>query len=164
MKEIPVVSVVGMSGSGKTTFLEKLIVELKSRNIRVGIIKHHVHDIEIDRPGKDTWRHARAGADVVAISTPGKVAVFSKVEREMELAELVNIIGEVDIVITEGYKKGDRPKIEIARSGFTQSLISRPEELIAIVSDINWDAGVPVYGLENSAGVANLLYEIYHIG
>ena len=62
---IPVISFIGRSGVGKTTYLEKLITELKSRNYRVGVIKHDIHGFEMDRPGKDTWRHAQAGADVV---------------------------------------------------------------------------------------------------
>lgn len=157
MNDIPVVSVVGQSGAGKTTFLEKLVRELKARKIRVGVIKHHVHDIDIDRPGKDTWRLSGAGADAVAIATPGRVGLFIKTEREMGLDDLAAMIGDVDIVLTEGYKRGDRPKIEIARSSCTDRLISDPAELIAIVSDAGWDVGVPVYGLDDPAGVADLL-------
>lgn len=156
-KIIPVISIVGHSGAGKTTFLEKLIVELKARNIRVGIIKHHVHDIDIDRPGKDTWRHSRAGADTVAISTPGKVAVFKKVNREMDLDELVAMFNDHDIILTEGYKKGNKPKIEVFRSAHAKKIISNPTELIAIVSDIECSVGVPVFGLEDAAGVADFL-------
>lgn len=163
MKSVPVVSVVGESGAGKTTFLEKLIRELKARNIRVGVIKHHVHDIDIDRPGKDTWRLSGAGADAVAISTPEKVGLFMKTEREMGLDELAAMFGDVDIILTEGYKRGDRPKIEIARSSYTDRLISNPAELIAVVSDAGWNVGVPVYGLEDFAGVADLLQSRYSI-
>ncbi|HBV96093.1 MAG: molybdopterin-guanine dinucleotide biosynthesis protein MobB [Peptococcaceae bacterium BICA1-7] len=158
MKKIPVVSFVGYSGSGKTTFLEKLIPELKARNIKVGIIKHHGHDIEIDTPGKDTWRHSRAGADAVAISTAKKVAVFRRVEAEMDLDHLARAMGDMDIVLTEGYKRGNKPKIEINRSAHTRSLITDPRELIAIVSDTNWEVGVPVFGLEDFSGVADFLW------
>lgn len=159
----PVISIVGQSGAGKTTFLEKLIAELKARNISIGIIKHHVHDIDIDRPGKDTWRHSRAGADTVAISTPGKVAVFKKVDREMDLDELVAEFNDHDIILTEGYKKGNKPKIEVVRSAHTKKIISDPTELIAIVSDIEWSVGVPVFGLEDAVGVADLLQSRYAV-
>lgn len=163
MKSVPVVSVVGESGAGKTTFLEKLIAEMKARNFRVGVIKHHVHDIEIDRPGKDTWRHSRAGADTVAISTPGKVALFRRVEGEMELDHLVGILGDVDIIFTEGYKRGNKPKIEISRLEHSKKLISDQADLIAIVSDTGWDVGVPVFGLEEADRVADFLVSRYNL-
>lgn len=164
MKNIPVVSVVGESGAGKTTFLEKLIRELRARNIRVGVIKHHVHDIDIDRPGKDTWRLSRAGAGAVAISAPGKIGLFKKLDREMDLDELAGMFGDVDIILTEGYKRGNKPKIEVSRAAHSDGLISEPAELIAIVSDVSWNVGVPVYGLDDSAGVAGLLHSRYCIG
>ncbi|MFZ5645184.1 MAG: molybdopterin-guanine dinucleotide biosynthesis protein B [Bacillota bacterium] len=162
MKIIPIISVVGESGSGKTTFLEKLIRDLKARNIKVGIIKHHPHsEIEIDRPGKDTWRHYNAGADAVAISTPGKIAVFKRLEAEMELDAIAQALGDADIILTEGYKKGNKLKIEVNRAVNGKSLVSDKPDLIAIVSDIKWDKGVPVFGLEDSAGVADLLIKSF---
>ncbi len=164
MKSIPVVSVVGESGAGKTTFLEKLIKELKARKVRVGVVKHHLHGADIDRPGKDTWRLAGAGAEAVAISTPEKVGLFKKLEREMNLDEVAGLIGDVDIILAEGYKKGDKPKIEVNRSAHSNRLISDPAELIAVVSDVGWNVGVPVFGLEDSAGVADLLQSRYRLG
>ncbi len=161
MRTAPIVSVVGESGAGKTTFLEKLVRELKSRNIRVGVIKHHVHDIDIDRPGKDTWRLSGAGADAVAISTPGKVGIFINTGGELGPDLLAAMLGEVDIILTEGYKRGNRPKIEISRSARGGRLISNPEDLIAIVSDVRRDPGAPVFGLEDAAGVADLLQSRY---
>lgn len=163
MAAIPVVSVVGYSGSGKTTFLEKLIRELKDRNIKVGIIKHHVHNIEIDTPGKDTWRHSRAGADVVAISTPGRVGLFRKLEREMNLEELAAMMGEADIILTEGYKRGSRPKIEVNRSQHSKNLITGGSDLIAVVSDVRWNLEVPVFDLEDYKGVADFLQLKYKL-
>ena len=164
MKNIPIVSFVGYSGSGKTTFLEKLIPELKARNIKVGIIKHHGHDIEIDTPGKDTWRHSQAGADAVAISTAKKVAVFRRVEAEMDLDDLARAMGDMDIILTEGYKSGSKPKIEINRSAHSSGLVSDPRELVAIVSDTNWEVGVPVFSLEDYSGVADFLWSRYGPG
>jgi len=162
--KVPMVSVVGESGAGKTTFLVKLVAELKARGVKVGVIKHHPHDIDIDRPGKDTWRLAAAGADRVAISTPGRLGLFINLEREMDLDRLAGLFEGVEIIITEGYKKGDRPKIEINRRSHSDRLISPPGELICIVSDVAWEVGVPVFSLEDSAGVAGLLQAKYGLG
>lgn len=164
MAIIPVVSLVGESGAGKTTFLEKLVAGLKSRGIRVGVIKHHVHDIDIDRPGKDTWRISAAGADAVAISTPTRVGLFKKMDREMDIDKLAGMLGELDIILTEGYKRGGKPKIEVNRAAHSDRLITGPADLIAIVSDVGWDVGVPVFGLEDWSGVACFLQDRYGFG
>ncbi|MEK7353838.1 MAG: molybdopterin-guanine dinucleotide biosynthesis protein B, partial [Chloroflexota bacterium] len=113
---IPFVSIVGKSDVGKTTFLEKLIRELKGRGYRVAVIKHDCHGFDIDHPGKDTWRMAEAGSDVVVISSPNKMAMIKRTDHELSLDELeARIMGGVDIILTEGYKHGDKPKIEISR-------------------------------------------------
>jgi molybdopterin-guanine dinucleotide biosynthesis adapter protein len=161
MSSIPMVVLVGTSGSGKTTFLEKLIKELKSRHLKVGTIKHDVHGFEMDKPGKDTWRHARAGADAVAISSPTKIAVVRRVEEELELDRVAELIGPVDIILVEGYKRAAKAKIEINRTAYATGLLSAPEELTALVSDAEWDIGVPTFGLEDAKGVADLLVGKY---
>ena len=116
-RDIPVISVVGRSKVGKTTLLEKLIPELKRRGYRVATVKHHAHPgFEIDRPGKDTWRHAQAGSDHVVIAAPDKVAAVRRVTREPTLDEIVTTIDDVDIILTEGYKRAGKPKIEIVRA------------------------------------------------
>lgn len=154
MKKIPVISFVGKSDSGKTTLLEKVIKELKKKSIRLAIIKHDAHQFEIDHPGKDTWRHGQAGADIVVISSPNKMALIEKRETELSLDQLIDRISQVDIIITEGYKKENKPKIEVFRSAAHRELISRPEELIAIASDLPWEIGVPCYHIDDAVGVA----------
>ncbi|MRR59100.1 MAG: molybdopterin-guanine dinucleotide biosynthesis protein B [Deltaproteobacteria bacterium] len=161
MGKPPVVAVVGKSGAGKTTFLEKLIKELKERNIKVGTIKHHVHDFEMDKPGKDTWRHAQAGADAVIIASPEKVALIKRVEREPSLDQVTELLSDMDIILVEGYKSCDKPKIEISRRAFSTELLCAPEELLALVSDGAWEIGVPVFGLDDASSVAALLAEKY---
>jgi molybdopterin-guanine dinucleotide biosynthesis protein B len=157
----PIVAVVGKSDAGKTTFLVKLIKELKKRTIKVGTIKHHVHDFEMDKPGKDTWRHAQAGADSVIISSPEKVALIKKVEMELSLDQVAELMSDMDIILVEGYKRCDKPKIEISRRAHSTELLCRPEELLAVVSDSEWEIGVPVFGLDDARGVATLLIETY---
>ncbi len=154
---IPVISVVGKSGVGKTTALVRIIRELKRRGYRVGTVKHDTHGFEIDKPGKDSWRHAEAGSDAVVVSGPRKMALIRKTDGEMELDDIVELMGNVDLVITEGYKRGDKPKIEVSRRERGTELLCRPEELICIMADYSVDMPVPRFDLEDAAGVVDLL-------
>lgn len=157
MNGVTIVSVVGKSGSGKTTFLEKLLPELKRRGYRVATVKHDTHGFEIDHPGKDTWRHTQAGADAVIISSPRRLALIQRLDEEMPLDEIARYVQGVDIVITEGYKRGDKPKIEISRRARSTELICSKEELIAIVTDQTFPLNVPHFDLDDAVGVADLL-------
>jgi molybdopterin-guanine dinucleotide biosynthesis protein B len=165
MKTPPVVSVVGRSGVGKTVFLETLIGELKSRGFRIGTIKHHPHEFDIDQPGKDSWRHAQAGSDTVVISSTRKVAVVKRLDQEMDLEEIVEaFLNDVELVITEGYKSAPKQKIEVSRRQRGRELVSPPEDLIAIVTDQPFDLNVPQYALNDVSGVADLIEERFLSG
>ena len=159
MSQVPIVSLVGKSGSGKTTFLEKLLPELKRRGYRVATVKHDIHGFDVDHPGKDTWRHAQAGADAVVISSPRRMALIQRLDEEMSLDEIAGYMQSVDIIITEGYKRGKRPKIEISRRARSTQLICSEEELIAVVTDQRFSLNVPHFDLNDAAGVAQLLEE-----
>ena len=123
---IGVFSFVAYSGTGKTTFLEKLIPELKSRGLRVAVYKHDAHEFEIDKKGKDSWRFTAAGADVTVISSGTKAAVMEN--RYVSPEELVGRIKDVDIIITEGYKAGPWPKIAMRRRESGNDFPLPPEE------------------------------------
>jgi molybdopterin-guanine dinucleotide biosynthesis protein B len=156
----PIVCFVGKSKVGKTTFLEKLIPELVSRGIRLGVIKHDVHGFEMDQPGKDTWRLRQAGAGRVVISSPLRFALIGLVEEELSLDEIVGrYLSDVDIVLAEGYKRSVKPKVEVARAERSCELLCAPEELVAVVSDFEVSPPCPHFGLDDAAGVANLLEE-----
>jgi molybdopterin-guanine dinucleotide biosynthesis protein B len=155
-----VISVVGKSGVGKTVFLEKLIAELKGRGIKVATVKHDVHGFDVDRPGKDSWRHAQAGSDTVVISSPHKVAVIKRLDEEMTLDHIVECyLQDVDLVVTEGYKSGAKLKIEVSRRERGQEMISSPQELIAVVSDQRFEISVPQFELDDATAVADLIEE-----
>ncbi|HZK53831.1 MAG TPA: molybdopterin-guanine dinucleotide biosynthesis protein B [Desulfosporosinus sp.] len=162
--QIPVISIVGgKSNSGKTTLLVKIIREAKLRGWRVATLKHDVHGFEMDQQGKDTWRHAEAGADVVAISSPRKIAILESVAEDQPLDEVIARIQGVDVIFTEGYKSGNKPKIEVYRSAVHQELFSKLEELIAIASDITFDNGIPCFGLDDAQGICDLIAKKYNI-
>ncbi len=158
---IPVLSFVGKADSGKTTYLEKLIAEMKRRGHKLAIIKHDVHGFEIDHPGKDTWRHAQAGADVVCISSPAKYAMIAKVAAEMPLAELTARIDGVDVIFTEGYKREGTTRIEIFRPPVADAPLCRQDELVAIVSDVPVYPGLPRFGLADPAAMADFIEKTF---
>jgi len=159
MPTIPIICIVGRSGSGKTTLLEKLIPELKRRGYRVATIKHHVHPgFEIDQPGKDSWRHARAGSDHVFLVASDKVASIRRVDREPTLDEIAVTIQDVDIILVEGFKWEAKPKIELLRAARSRELVCPPEDLLAVVSDLTLPLpGVPRFELDDVPGLADLI-------
>ena len=154
---IPVISLVGRSNCGKTTYLEKLISEMKRRGFKVATIKHDVHGFDMDKPGKDTWRHAQAGADIVCISSLNKMAMIKKVEQELSLDEVIGYIDSVDIIFTEGYKRESKRKIEVFRQAVCDTPLCSKEELLAIASDVTLYDDVPHFCLEDASAMADFL-------
>jgi len=156
-----VVSVVSKKDSGKTTLLEKLIPELKNRGYRIGTIKHDVHGFTIDHEGKDTFRHKAAGAETVVISCPWMLSVIKDVKEEVSVDQIVSDhFKEMDLVITEGFKKAGKPQIEVYRSAAHDSPIhvkGQTNTLIALASDIPLDLGVPCFDLNDVRGLADFI-------
>lgn len=161
---IPMISVVGKSDTGKTTLLVKLVAELKRRGYRVATVKHDTHGFEVDQPGKDSWRHAQAGSDVVVISGPNRLALIEKRQREATLDEIAGRVGNVDIILTEGYKRGDKPKIEVSRREKGSELLCTEDELIAIATDQPFAMNVPQFDLDDAAGLVDLIEERFLFG
>jgi molybdopterin-guanine dinucleotide biosynthesis protein B len=155
----PVVSIVGRSQSGKTTLIEKLIPEFKNRGYKIGTIKHSHHDPDIDRSGKDSSRHKVAGADTVIFHSPGKIAMVRN-DHTSDLDSLLGYFNDVDLVITEGYKAGNRPKIETVRSArHCEPLLKNDELLIAVVTDVDLQLKVPKFGFEDVVPLADMIEE-----
>lgn len=163
MTDIPVVSLVaGASGTGKTTFMEKLIRELTLRGYRVGTIKSDAHGFEIDKPGKDTWRFAQAGAKATAIIGPQRYALIQETDDKKNLDDIVKMIENVDIILVEGYKMSDKPRIEVVRHEKGTAIVSPPQYLIAVVTDVDeLAAAVPIYDINDYEGVADLIVGRY---
>ncbi len=158
-----VISIVGKSGSGKTTLIEKLVPELKRRGLRVAVVKHHAHTTPIDTPGKDTLRFAEAGADVVAVSSPIEIAWFERVACELTLDEIAAKIQNVDLILTEGFKRESAPKIEVLRAEFGTDLVARTAELIAVASDHPISLNVPRFDLNDAAGLATFICRHFNL-
>jgi molybdopterin-guanine dinucleotide biosynthesis protein B len=160
----PIVSIIGKANSGKTTLLERLIPALMARSVRVGTIKHHVHEFDMDTPGKDTWRHKQAGAKVVALSSPTGLGIVRDTERDIPLSEVVSrYFDDVDLVMTEGYKTGPAPKIEVYRcAAHSQPIANRDETWLAMVSDrpINC-CGLPYFALDDTEALADFLISTF---
>jgi molybdopterin-guanine dinucleotide biosynthesis protein B len=154
-KDTPVISFIGNSSSGKTTLLEKVVPRLKAAGLRVAVIKHSFHGFEMDHPGRDSWRMAQAGADIVAISSPDKVAVIQKVSEERTLDDIILMLPEVDLILTEGYKGAGRPAIEVSRSETGNGLLPGPINRLAIASDVRRDTGVPWYHIDDVDGIVS---------
>ena len=154
---IPIISIVGKSDAGKTTLIEKLIVELKRRGYRVATIKHDAHQFEIDHPGKDSYRHFHAGADCTVIGSPAGLAMVRRLERELTLDEIAAMLSDVDVILTEGYKREAKLRIEVSRRAHTTELISDRSELLAIAADYPIDLGVPVFDLNDAAALVDFI-------
>ena len=150
------------SGTGKTTLLEKVIARLKERGYRVGVVKHDAHRFDIDHPGKDSYRLTAAGADTMLISSPEKLAMVKKQAEAPPIEEILSTyFTDVDIVLTEGFKKSSMPKIELHRKERSATLLCRGEEfdptLVAVASDERLELDVPVLDLNDAVQVADFI-------
>jgi molybdopterin-guanine dinucleotide biosynthesis protein B len=153
----PIVSIVGKSKSGKTTLMEKLIGELKSRGYRVATIKHTNQKLLFDEPGKDSWRHAQAGSEATVISSPDKMVLIKPISGDFSLEQIAYLLGEdYDIILTEGFRHGDAPKIEVHRKQAGPPLAA-VRKLIAIATDEPLETKTRQFSLEDIKGLADLL-------
>ena len=157
---IPILSIVGKSDSGKTTLLEKLVRELVFRGYRIGTVKHDAHTFEIDHEGKDSWRHKQAGASVSLISSSEKVAMVKDTDHDHTLSELRDkFISDVDLVISEGFKREVHPKIEVFRQERSSELLcTNDDDLIAIAGNPpDPPKGVPVFDLNDTVPLCDFI-------
>jgi molybdopterin-guanine dinucleotide biosynthesis protein B len=152
----PIVSIIGKSKSGKTTLIEKLIGELKSRGYKVATIKHTNQKLTFDEPGKDSWRHTQAGSEAIIVSSPDKLVLIKPVREEPSLEEIARLVGEdYDLILTEGFRKGDAPKIEVHRQKAGPPFATK--KLVAIVSDEPVKTKTRRFSPSDIKGLADLL-------
>lgn len=157
----PILSFVGRSNSGKTTLIERLIPALVNDGYRIATIKHAGHGFNLDTEGKDSWRHKRAGASTVIVTSKGSLAMFTDVDEDVRVEELRAryVQDSTDLIIAEGWKHEGYPKIVVVRDHVGEVEVS-PEGLLALVSNKPLDrvpAGVPVLDPDDIEGLAAII-------
>lgn len=152
---------VGRSGSGKTTLMERLLPLLRGHGLTVSTVKHAHHGFDIDKPGKDSWRHREAGAEEVLLISGGRWALLHEVRDAAEptLEELLPRLAPVDLVLVEGYKRDAHAKLEVFRRETGQNLIQPGDPLVrAVATDAMLPPlPVPVLDLNNTTAIADFI-------
>lgn len=153
-----VIGVVGWKNNGKTTLVVRLVEHLVTRGLRVSTVKHAHHSIDLDQPGKDSWRHREAGAREVVLATSRRWILMHELRDEAEppLADLLAKLEPVDLVIVEGFKGTSLPKIEVHRGIRGTGLIAAADrDVVAVASDVALpDINVPVIDLDDIPAIA----------
>jgi molybdopterin-guanine dinucleotide biosynthesis protein B len=153
---MPHLAFVGFSGSGKTTLLSQVVIHMKRKGYRVGILKHDAHDFQMDVEGKDTYTYSKAGADLVAISSATKFNMLEQLQQPLELDDILQRFNEVDLILIEGYKQANVPKILVARTLEQLALYQQLSQVIAIASTIHSDSFEASNLIQLSDDVPNL--------
>ena len=153
----PIVSIVGKSKSGKTTLIEKLINELKSRGYRIATIKHAAQGMDFNESGKDSWRHIQAGSEATVISSPDKIVLIKPITQDITLDEIARLLGDdYDIILAEGFKQSNMPKIEthLKEAGPPLTAVKK---LMAIVTDEPLQTKTRQFSPQDIKGLADLI-------
>ena len=144
----------GWSGSGKTTLVEQLIPRLTQRGLRVSVVKHAHHDFDVDMPGKDSYRHRRAGCQEVLVSSSQRWALMHELRgaAELSLKEALMQLSPCDLVLIEGYKQSQLPKLEVYRAALGKPLLHPTDaNIVALATDTPGAAAgrtLPVFALD----------------
>jgi molybdopterin-guanine dinucleotide biosynthesis protein B len=150
----------GWSGSGKTTLIEKLIPLFVGQGLRVSLIKHAHHDFDVDQPGKDSYRHRKAGASEVLVSSGQRWALMHELRGAPEpgLDELVRHIAPCDLLLVEGFKKEPIPKLEVYRAETGKPLLFPDDPyIVAVASDVPLTQDVFTIDINNVDQVAEFI-------
>lgn len=159
-RPVPVFGFAGWSGSGKTTLIEQLIPCFTGQGLRVALIKHAHHDFDIDQPGKDSWRHRKAGASQVLVSSGQRWALMHELNGAAEpgLAEHIARLAPCDLVLVEGYKHEAIPKLEIHRPALGKPMLAPNDpHIIAIASDESIACSLPRFDLNHVPLIATFI-------
>ena len=152
--------VTGWKNSGKTGLMERLVVEFNARGFSVSTIKHAHHSFDVDQPGKDSFRHRKAGAKEVILASTNRFVLMNEFcgEEEPTLADLLAKLSSVDLVLIEGYKRDRHPKIEAHRKETGKNLIAVADNTIrAVASNDNPSLDKPVFDLDETGSIADFI-------
>jgi molybdopterin-guanine dinucleotide biosynthesis protein B len=156
-----IIGLSGWSGAGKTTLLVKLIPLLTGRGLQVATLKHAHHAFDVDHPGKDSYEHRKAGASEIIVSSARRWAHIHEIgeEGEATLPQLLKRFGPCDLILVEGFKRENHPKLEVYRRATGKPpLHPRDPRIVAVASDTEFpDAGVPVAKLDDVAAIADIV-------
>ena len=155
----------GYSGSGKTTLIERLIPIFVARGVSVSLVKHAHHTFDVDQPGKDSWRHRKAGCTEVLISSSHRWALMHELRGapEPHLAEQLHHLAPCDLVLVEGYKREHIPKLEVYRAEVGEPLIHpHDENVIAVATDKPIETHLPQLDLNAPEPIAEFILK--HVG
>jgi molybdopterin-guanine dinucleotide biosynthesis adapter protein len=151
--------VIGWKNSGKTSLMERLVADITGRGFSVSTVKHVHHDVDLDQPGKDTFRHRQAGAREVVLASADRLAILVEHRGpEPELPAVLSRLSPVDLVLVEGYKRDAHPKVEVWRAETGQPLIQPGDPLVrAVATDATLTLPVPVLDLNDTTAVADFI-------
>lgn len=153
----------GFSGSGKTTLIEKLVPHFVQRGLRVSLIKHAHHGFDVDRPGKDSYRHREAGCGEVLVTSSRRWALMHELRGapEPKLEELIEQLSPCDLVLIEGFKRDAIPKLEVYRAASVGENLLFPHDphIKAIASDERIETKLPVFGLDDVGAIAKFIVQ-----
>jgi len=157
-----VICVVGNSGAGKTTLIERLLRELSGRNYRVAAVKHCPRGFDLDVAGKDSWRFTQAGASGVFLTSPGRVGLIEDIEPVPGLKSIAeHYFSSFDIVFGEGFgEEKEVAKIVILRKGISHYAQSPQDDVLAVVSDFEIKADKPVFKPDDVSGIADFIEQL----
>lgn len=147
----------GYSGSGKTTLIEQLIPLFTARGLRVALIKQTHHDVDLDQPGKDSWRHRQAGCGEVMLASSRRWALLHELRDEPEpgLDALIGRLSPCDLVLVEGFKGDPIPKLEIHRQASGKPLLFPGDpHIVAVATDESLATDLPQFDLNRVEDIA----------
>ena len=157
-----VFGIAGFSGSGKTTLIEKLIPAIRARGLRVSVIKHAHHGFDLDRPGKDSWRHREAGASEVLMLSGQRWVLMHELRGAAEptLAAQLAILSPCDLVLIEGFTAAPVPKVEVFRpANGKPPLWPENPHVVAVATDAAIDTALPMLDVNDPAAIADFILD-----
>ncbi|MFC0322438.1 molybdopterin-guanine dinucleotide biosynthesis protein MobB [Gallibacterium melopsittaci] len=160
---IPMLGITGYSGTGKTTLLEKLLPLLAQQGIHTAVIKHTHHNVQLDKPGKDSWRMKEAGAQQVIMTCDQRWALMTETTQPVTLNYLAEQFDPelVDLILVEGFKQEPIAKIMLHRQALTKPLPEFDEHIIALALDYPLATTLPILDINQPKQIADFIGNFY---